>query len=81
MSEIAHALFANHGETTSQRVARLAAIGAKHPERLTLDEIRAVCGSALTQAPDHQPRNALAEIGRFPGDDLNPVLKYLFDTK
>ena len=37
-------------ESTSQRVARIAAKGAKRPQSLSLDEIQTVCASALTQA-------------------------------
>lgn len=36
-------------ERTSLTVAQLAAIGVKHPSRLSLAEIRTVCASALTQ--------------------------------
>lgn len=36
-------------ETTSARVAKLAAKGIKRPEKLTLDEIQQVCASCLTQ--------------------------------
>lgn len=40
-------------EQTSKEVASLAGKGFRHPERLTLDEIRKLAASALTQAPDH----------------------------
>ena len=36
-------------EVTSSRIAKIAAKGMKHPEKLTRDEIIAVCASALTQ--------------------------------
>lgn len=36
-------------EATSARIAKLAAKGMKYPEKLTLDEIKEVCASALTQ--------------------------------
>jgi hypothetical protein len=39
-------------ETTSKRIASIAARGMKNPASLTLDEIKRVCGSANTQAPD-----------------------------
>lgn len=39
-------------ESTSKRVATIAARGLKNPETLTLDEIQAVCASALTQVED-----------------------------
>jgi len=42
-------LMADH-EYTSERVAAIAARGLDDPASLTLEEIRAVCGSALTQA-------------------------------
>jgi len=67
MSHVAIGLFSSLGETTSQRIARLAAIGVKNPELLTLEEIQAICGSALTQAPDHQPHNALYTLGLLAG--------------
>jgi hypothetical protein len=54
MSQVAIGLFSALGETTSQRVARIAAIGVRHPERLSLEDIKIVCGSALTQAPDRE---------------------------
>jgi hypothetical protein len=40
-------------ERTSDRVASIAARGLDDPTSLTLAEIRLVCASALTQAPDH----------------------------
>ncbi len=48
-------------ETTSHRVASIAARGLRDPSSLTLDEIQEVCGSALTQAPD----NALLLAARY----------------
>jgi hypothetical protein len=44
-----------HDEYTSARIARIAARGLEDPASLTLEEIRAVCGSALTQARSHTP--------------------------
>lgn len=38
-------------ETTSARIAAIAARGAKNPSSLTLKEIRSLCGSVLTQRP------------------------------
>lgn len=40
-------------ERTSDRVASIAARGLDDPCSLSADEIRTVCASALTQAPDH----------------------------
>ncbi len=42
-----------NNERTSHRVASIAARGFDDPASLTLAEIRTVCASALTQAPDH----------------------------
>lgn len=42
------------GEFTSPGVAEIAARGLTRPQSLTLDEIRSVCASALTQAADHE---------------------------
>jgi len=42
--------FARKPDTTSPKVARVAAIGLKYPERLTLEDIKIVCASALNQA-------------------------------
>ena len=42
---------------TSTDVASIASRGLRDPACLTLDEIQAVCGSALTQAP-----NRLADV-------------------
>ncbi len=39
-------------EFTSVQIASIAARGLKEPHSLSHDEIRAVCGSALTQAHD-----------------------------
>lgn len=39
-------------ETTSERVASIAAKGLVDPNSLTTDEVRAVCASALTQSPN-----------------------------
>lgn len=41
-------------EHTSLRIAAIAAVGVSNPAALTLDEIAAVCASALTQAPDRR---------------------------
>ena len=41
-----------YGEQTSGRVASIASRGLDNPASLTLDEIRSVCASALTQAPN-----------------------------
>jgi hypothetical protein len=57
------ALPMSFNETTSERVARIASLGMHSPQLLTLDEIQTVCASALTQAPDHLPPNALAGLG------------------
>ncbi len=39
-------------ERTSSRIAAIAARGLDDPSSLTLEEVRSVCASALTQAPD-----------------------------
>lgn len=39
-------------EQTSARIASIASRGLQTPESLTLTEIKAVCASALTQAPN-----------------------------
>ena len=36
-------------ESTSEDVAAVAALGLKHPKRLTKKQIKMVCASALTQ--------------------------------
>jgi hypothetical protein len=41
-------------EKTSQRVARIAARGLKVPSSLNAAEVKAVCASVLTQAPDRK---------------------------
>lgn len=40
------------GEETSARIASIAARGLRDPASLTPEDIRALAGSALTQAPD-----------------------------
>jgi hypothetical protein len=40
------------GETTSAQVASIASKGLARPMTLTAKEIRTVCASALTQAPN-----------------------------
>lgn len=42
-------------EKTSARIAALASQAMRAPETLTLDEIKALGASALTQAPDREP--------------------------
>ena len=42
-------------EKTSDEIASIAARGLKSPECLGFEEIRSVCASALTQAPDNEP--------------------------
>lgn len=44
-----------NSEFTSEEVASIAAKGVVYPEKLTPDQIQAVCGSALTQARDAEP--------------------------
>ena len=39
-------------ELTSADIASIASRGLRDPASLTLDEIQAVCGTALTQAPN-----------------------------
>jgi hypothetical protein len=41
-------------EKSSKRIAAIAARGLADPESLTLKEIKAVCGSVVTQAPDRK---------------------------
>jgi hypothetical protein len=40
------------GETTSRKVASIASRGLRSPASLSAAEVRAVCASALKQAPD-----------------------------
>lgn len=42
-------------ERTSPEIARLAARGLRDPASFTNADIRKVCASALTQAPDRKP--------------------------
>ena len=53
-------------EQTSARVAALAGRGLTNPESLTIEEIKAVCASALAQAKEqHLPpiaKNAMGEM-------------------
>lgn len=51
-------------EQTSPKVAAIASRGLKSPESLTKAEIRAVCASALTQAPN---RSFLQKLKDFVG--------------
>jgi hypothetical protein len=39
---------------TTERVARIAAIGIKHPETLTFEEIKALAASCLAQVEDER---------------------------
>lgn len=48
-------------ERTSARIASIAARGVSRPETLTLEEISAVCASAMTQAPN-KPRGLIARL-------------------
>jgi hypothetical protein len=43
-------------EVTSPRIAILAAKGIRHPEALTLREIKSICASVLTQAPNRRSK-------------------------
>ena len=45
-------LLSGRDEATSARIASMASRGLKAPESLTLAEIKSVCASALTQAPN-----------------------------
>ena len=42
-------------EKTSPEVASIASRGLRDPASLTNEEIKKVCGSVLTQAPDKNP--------------------------
>lgn len=41
-------------DTTSPRVASLAAQGLFDPGSLSLDDVRAICATALARVPDHR---------------------------
>lgn len=51
-------------EATSKRVARIAAIGMKNPEKLTKAQIRSVCASCVTQFEQEQERSRPETIYR-----------------
>ncbi len=42
-------------ERTSPEIARLASRGLRDPASFTNEDIRKVCGSVLTQAPNRKP--------------------------
>ena len=50
-------------EKTSKKIASLAAVGLEHPWVLTEDEIREICGSVLTQAPD-KPEKKVPKVSK-----------------
>uniref|UniRef100_UPI0025DAF3C8 hypothetical protein n=1 Tax=Sphingomonas sp. TaxID=28214 RepID=UPI0025DAF3C8 len=50
ISDVVAALL--YGEQTSARIASIASRGMNDPSSLTLDEIKCVCASALTQTAD-----------------------------
>ena len=52
------------GGVTSLRIAKIAARGVRFPGALTPEEVRSVCGSVLTQAPDRVRAQAEAEADR-----------------
>lgn len=54
------------GETTSRQVAAIAARGLRRPRQLTEQEIKAVCASALKQAPDTALPTGSVKNGRWP---------------
>jgi hypothetical protein len=41
-----------NNEKTSKEIATLASLALKHPEKLTLKQIRTLAGTTLTQTPD-----------------------------
>lgn len=51
-------------EFSSKRLAALAAVGVKHPEKLDLNQVAAICGSVLTQAHNKVETNKSYEQGR-----------------
>jgi hypothetical protein len=63
LGNVANALW---GEQTSARIASIAARGIDHPASLTMEEIQAVCGSVLTQAPNKSETLA-SVLARAPG--------------
>lgn len=48
-------------EKSSKRLAAIAARGLVDPDSLTRKEIRALCGSVLTQAPDKKKKRRKKE--------------------
>lgn len=48
-------------EVTSAEIAAIAARGLANPAALTLDEIKSVCASALTQREAAAPRSAAVD--------------------
>jgi hypothetical protein len=59
-------------ETTSPKVAALAAKGLADPASLTPQEIRQVCASALTQAPDADEVAEAEPAPQGPGFMIDP---------
>ena len=58
-------------EKTSPRIASIAARGLKDPASLSLEEIREICGSVLTQAPDNAMAVAFRYAQRHPANAMS----------
>jgi hypothetical protein len=64
-----------HNERSSPEMASLASRAMSDPASLSLDEIRSLGASVLTQAPDHDaPNGSLAEIGLWADRRCNAML-------
>jgi len=65
-------------ERTTQQIMHIASIGQRNPDLLSLEDIRSVCGSVLTQAPAHRPYDAPGEPCQHPSA-LNPFVRHLLE--
>lgn len=52
-------------EVTSERIGKIASRGLRFPESLTLEEIKSLCASVLTQRPNRVKKALAAVVSVF----------------
>ena len=68
-------------EAGNSQVASLASQGLSSPASLTLDEIRAVCATALKHVPDHRQTEIIQARPRYKQIDIALALERLRDSE
>lgn len=62
------------------RIASLASQGLFNPASLTLDDVRAICATALTRVPDHRRREIVAMRPAYEQVDMELAIARYCDS-